>query len=86
MFNVVPRRIKYAGWYFDWGYFKVIANAVYINHFAIKWNSSQPIRLKPITIPGKVYSYDSFTEPDMYIFLKFNISFSDGWGIGLTYK
>ena len=84
--RLLPYKHPTLGWFFDWGIIHLIDSAVYIGNrwFAIKWNSKQPLRLKPKRLQ-RTWS-DGETEPAMYIWLKFNISFAGGWGIGLTYK
>lgn len=78
--KLVPYKHPLMGWYFDWKVLMLLDGAVWIlNKFACKWNSEQPLRIKPIRIRRWP------EEPSMYIWLKFNISLSNGWGIGMTY-
>jgi hypothetical protein len=82
----IPYKHPHLGWCFKWPGITVIDGAIYIRDLAIKWNSKQPLRLQPKTIAGRAWLSNDDKEPDMYIWLKFNISLSHGWGIGLTYR
>lgn len=83
--RLIPYRHPNLGWYFNWKLVYMVDGALYIGNLAFKWNDAQPLRLRPVTKKGRVWG-DGDVEPDMYIWLKFNISLSRGWGIGLTYK
>lgn len=82
--KLIPYKHPILGYYFDWGFATLIDGALHIGKFAIKWNSKQPLRRKLLKVAGRRYAPDD-VEPNMYIWLKFNISFAGGWGIALTY-
>lgn len=83
--HLKPYKHPSLGWYFDWYLIWLLDGGFRIgrNWFAIKWNSKQPLRYKPIKIQR---TYSDGPEPAMYIWLKFNISFAGGWGIGMNYR
>lgn len=81
----LPYKHPLLGWYFNWKFIYLIDGCLYIGKIAFKWQSKQSLKLKPKKIKGYVWAINDI-EPNMYIWLKFNISFSGGLGIGLVYK
>lgn len=80
----LPYKHPLLGWYFDWGIIRMIDGAIYVGPFAAKWQPRQEWRSRPERITGRRYT-DGDVEPDMWMWLRFNISFAGGWGIGLVY-